>query len=73
MKTFEKLGIMTDENMDIRLAPLENIISIDIRGMNGQITIGVPRAVAEDLMGDREFIGGFLIADKRQFDAIEER
>lgn len=70
MRTFEILQRMCDEEMDIRLAPLSNIIAVNIYGSKGQVTIGVSRAVAEELMTDKEFIGGFLLADKGQFDSL---
>jgi hypothetical protein len=71
MKSFEVFQKMADGNMDIRLAPLGNIIAINIRGQNGEVTFGVPREVAQDLIDDKEFVGGFLLADKAQFQTLE--
>lgn len=71
MKSFEVFQKMSDGNMDIRLAPLGNIIRINIFKQNGEVTFGVPREVAQDLMDDKEFVGGFLLADKRQFEILE--
>ena len=70
MKTFEKLQKMSDDEMDIRLAPLKNIIKVNIFGARGEITIGVPREVAQDWMDGKEFVGGLLLADKKQFDSL---
>jgi hypothetical protein len=72
MKTFEILQRMCDGEMDIRLAPLSNIIAVNIYGGRGQVTIGVTREVAEELMTEKEFVGGFLLADKEQFDSLAE-
>jgi len=71
MKSFEIFQRMSDGNMDIRLAPLGNIIKINIFGQNGEVTFGVPREVAQDLMDEKEYVGGFLLADKGQFETLE--
>lgn len=71
MKSFEIFQVMSDGNMDIRLAPLGNIIKINIFGQNGEVTFGVPREVAQDLMDNKEYIGGFLLADKGQFETLQ--
>lgn len=71
MKSFEILQKMSDGNMDIRLAPMSNIIKINIFGQNGEVTFGVPRKVAQDLMDDKEYFGGFLLADKGQFETLQ--
>ncbi len=71
MKSFEIFQKMSDGNMDIRLAPLGNIIRINIFGQNGEVTFGVPREIAQDLMDDKPFVGGFLLADKGQFETLE--
>lgn len=73
MKTFEVFQVMNDEDMDIQAASLSNIIKIDIYGMRGEVTIGVSRQVAQDLMDGRRFAGGFILACKDQYDAIVAR
>lgn len=70
MKTFEKLQKMNDENMGIKLAPLSNISNIEIKGGHGFVTFGVPREVAQELIDNKEFVGGFLLADKKEFDSL---
>lgn len=72
MKAFEKIQKMCDDEMDIRLAPLKNIIKVNIYGAKGEITIGVPREVAQDWMDGKEFVGGLLLANKEQFDSLGE-
>jgi len=70
MKAFEAFQLMCDDDMDIRIWPLENIISVDIKGMNGVVCIGVDRATAHRLMEGGNFVGGLLLADKKEFDGI---
>ncbi len=70
MKTFEKFQKMADENSDIRLAPMSNIINIQIKGQKGEVTFGVDRQTAQDLIDNKEFVGGFLLADKKLFDLL---
>jgi len=74
MKAFEVFQKMSDSNADIKLAPLKNIIKINIFGQNGEVTFGVPREVAQELMDDTEgtkHVGGFLIANKEQFETLQ--
>lgn len=70
MKAFEKIQKMSDGNMDVRLSPLSNIISINIKGQNGEITIGVDRKTAQDLIDGKKFAGGFLLCDKEIYDNL---
>lgn len=70
MNSFEKLGKMSKENMDIKLAPLSNILSIDINGNKGEVRIGIDRQTAQRLIDGHDFVGGLILADKKQFDAI---
>lgn len=70
LKAFEKMQKMNDENMDIRLAPLSNICNVEIKGGNGFVTFGVPRSVAQDLIDNKEFVGGFLLCNKEQYDKL---
>lgn len=74
MKSFEVFQKMSDSNADIKLAPLKNIIKINIFGQNGEVTFGVPRQVAQELIDDVEgtrHVGGFLIANKEQFETLQ--
>lgn len=70
LKTFEKIQKMADDNMDIQLASLNNISNIEIKGLNGFVTFGVPREVAQALIDGKQFVGGFLLANKDQFDNL---
>lgn len=74
MKSFEVFQKMCDSNADIKLAPLKNIIKINIYGQNGEVTFGVPREVAQELMDDTEgvkHVGGLLLANKEQFETLQ--
>jgi hypothetical protein len=73
MKVFEAIQKMSDENRGIRLAPLCNIVSIDITRKGGEIKIGVDRQAAQDLMDDPDgvkFVGGLLLIDNEQLDKL---
>lgn len=71
MKPFEKMQKMSDDGMDIKLAPLSNIIEVNIFGQRGEITLGVPREVAQEYMDGKEWVGGLILANKEQFDALD--
>jgi hypothetical protein len=73
MTTFEKLSRMADADMDIRLAALDNIVAIRILGTKGgEVTFGVDGQTTMDLIAGRRFVGGFLLADRAQFDSISD-
>jgi len=71
MNKFHILGKMADENMDIQLAPLGNIISARKVSDHGEITIGVPTEVVIDMLKGKQWVGGPILADKKQFEKIE--
>lgn len=71
LKAFEKLQKMNDENMNIRLASLSNIISTRISPKGGIVEIAVDTKTAQEIMIGKEFVGGLLLADKKEFDSIE--
>ncbi|RJQ67308.1 MAG: hypothetical protein C4519_24235 [Desulfobacteraceae bacterium] len=71
MKIFEKFQKMSDEGKDIRLAPQANIQGVDINTRGGIVHIAVDLQTAHDLMNNKEFYGGLLLADKKQCDEIE--
>ena len=72
MNEFQKLGKMSEKNMDISLAPLSNISEINVKGKNGFVTIGVPAHMAQRLMAEKpsSFVGGLILADRKQFDSL---
>jgi len=70
MKSFEVMQKMSDDNMDIQLAPLKNIIRAQVVNGGGEITIGVSEAVILDLMKNRDFRGGLVLCDGKQFDEL---
>ena len=75
MKTFEVLQKMSDDNMNIKLAPLGNIIEINITKRGGEVTIGIDSNTATELLNDLDgtkFVGGLLLADKTQFDKLQQ-
>lgn len=73
MTAFEKLSRMADADMDIRLASLDNIVAIKVVGVKGgEVTFGVDGQTIMDLIAGKRFVGGFLLADKAQFESISE-
>jgi len=67
---FDVLREMARRNLDVRLAPLDNIIRARSVKAGTQVTVGVAGDVIAGLMNDR-FVGGFLLADKAQFDQVK--
>ena len=73
MNNFDVLKEMGVRNMDIRLAPLSNIINLNYRKKadGTDVTIGVPGNVVAELGLTHKFAGGLILADKQQFDAVK--
>ena len=67
INSFDVMKVMGEKNLDIRLAPLGNILRAQYTKRGTQVTIGVEgNVVAAIVNGD--FVGGFILADKRQFE-----
>jgi hypothetical protein len=72
INSFLILKEMSDQQKDIRFASIKNIIAVHIVKGSGQVTIGVDGKTAMDLLAGKQFVGGLLLADKKQFDEIEQ-
>lgn len=69
--SFDVLKAMSAANKDIRLAPLSNILRVQKTKLGTQITIGVEGDVI-GAIARGDFVGGLILADKRQFRQMEE-
>lgn len=69
--TFDILKAMTDRNMDVRLSTLDNITNLELKKGNTFIRIGMSGDVLNGIAKGK-FIGGFLIADKDQWNKIKQ-
>lgn len=67
VSNFDVLKRMSERSMDIRLAPLSNIIQMKKVKAGTQVTIGCPGDVITGLTFN-QFVGGLLLADQEQFD-----
>lgn len=67
---FDVLKEMGKRNLDIRLFPLENFVAAKTHSLGGQVTWGVNRDTIMDLLANKQFCGGLILADKTQFDAL---
>lgn len=70
--SFDVLKTMSEENQDIRLAPLSNITRIDKVRAGTNVTIGVAGDVIAGL-ANGDFVGGLYLADRKQFAETQER
>ena len=70
VNNFDVLKIMGERNMDVRLAPLGNITNLKKVKAGTQVTIGVEGDVVAALGLEDKFVGGLILADKAQFDAV---
>lgn len=70
ISAFDVLKIMCARNLNIQLAPMENIAELKKVRAGTEVTIGV----AGDMVGaifKGKFLGGLILADKDQFDEIK--
>lgn len=72
VSSFDVLKFMSENNEDIRLAPLSNIIAGDKKGDKHTLTIGVDAKTFEDFMSEKKLVGGLIIADGKRFSEIQE-
>lgn len=70
---FDTMKEMAKQSMDIRVAPLSQIIEVKTNKKGGQITIGVDRQTVMDFMAGKQFCGGLFLADFKQFEEIREK
>lgn len=74
--TFDVFKEMCDKDLDIRSAPLANIVAINENTKGAQVTIGVDKPTARKLiMAEKEypFVGGLILADKEQFHVLANK
>ncbi len=62
---------MGERNLDIRLAPLDNITNLRKVKAGTQVTIGVEGDVVASIGLDHKFVGGLILADKEQFNQLK--
>lgn len=70
--SFDVLKFMSDNNEDIRLAPLANIVSADKRGTKCTVTIGIDEKTFSDYVAGKKFFGGLILAGQTRFLEIRE-
>ena len=67
---FDVLKAMSVANKDIRMAPLSNILRVQLTKAGTQITIGFEGDVVGAIANGR-FVGGLILADAQQFAETE--
>lgn len=68
LQVFDEMAL--SDNKKLRFAPLSNISSVDIKGDNGFVTLGVPIELAYDLMHSEDYVGGLLVVDRSEFEDL---
>lgn len=68
--------LVAENSDDVKVAPLNNIVGVDIRFDKGYGTlkINVPADIANDLTnGSGKYVGGLLLVDRQAYEEVKER
>lgn len=69
MTDFEKMGIMSKRNMDIRMCGRDQMVEAKTVKAGGHVTMGVDAKTILDLLHDDLYIG-FYCMNKKEFDKV---
>lgn len=68
ISSLDVMVAMIDNNdPGCRLAPLSNVIKVELKGANGHITIGVPAEDVLNWMNNKTGHGGLFLVDREAF------
>jgi hypothetical protein len=70
---FDICKAMAMEGLDIRIAPLENVINLRKVKAGTQVTIGVEGDVVAAIGIENKFVGGLLLMDREQYFSTKKR
>jgi len=70
---FDICKVMAAENLDIQIAPLENVTNLRKVKAGTQVTIGVGGDVVAAIGLENKYVGGLLLCNREQYFAIKER
>lgn len=70
--SFRKLAYMADHNMDIALSTLDQIVEVKTARGGGHVIIGVPHSVVMDFLKGKEYVGGLVLASRKQYNTIRD-
>ena len=71
ISSFDVLKVMSERDMDIRLAPLENVNKLVKVRAGTNVTIGVAGDVVGSIYAGK-FVGGLILADRDQFQRVKQ-
>lgn len=71
VSSFDVMRVMGERDLDIRLSGLENISNMTHGKLGTKVTIGFPGNIIAQILNG-ELVGGFILCDKKQFDAIRK-
>ena len=71
VNNFDVLKEMGVRDMKVGLSPLDNIVNLKKVKQGTQVTIGVAGDLVAALGIERRFVGGLILADKDEFNALK--
>jgi hypothetical protein len=71
VNNFEVLKEMGTRDMKIGLSPLDNIVNLKKVKHGTEVTIGVAGNLVAALGIEHKFVGGLILADKEEFNAVK--
>ncbi len=71
VNNFDVLKEMGARDMKVALSPLDNIVNLKKVKHGTQVTIGVAGDLVAALGIEHKFVGGLILADKQEFNALK--
>ena len=71
INNFDVLKEMCNRDLNIRMAPLDNITEMHKTRLGAKVTIGVEYSYMEAI-ADGKVVGGFILADREQFERVKK-
>lgn len=70
---FDICKAMALEGLDIRIAPMDNVLNLRKVKAGTQVTIGVEGDLVAAIGVENKFVGGLLLMDREQYFSVKKR
>lgn len=71
VSTFEVMQAMSDRDLDIRVAPLGNVVNLKKVKAGTEVTIGVSGDMVGSIYSGK-YVGGLFLCNKDEYESIKQ-